>query len=150
MGSSVVFHREEGGIDCPCLTREGFRDPAWHDLNPAEPVCNEKGKIEVAVVSLVVRASIQPATIGQRGRAAERVNQLLGTLERDDHFGIFPVSWAGVALDFREWSEAGEDFILYDDRRYIVVGADKVPDVDGDPEHHWEVGLRLVKTARPD
>lgn len=80
--------------------------------------------------------------------AAERVSDLLGDIQRNDHIGIFPVEWNGNTLDFSTFSEAGEDFILYDGRRFLVVAADKIPDVDGDPNHHWEVGLRLVRTAR--
>lgn len=150
MGSDVTYHKEEGGVPCPCRTPEGFRDPAWHLANPLEPVCNEEGILPEVVTDVIVKASVQPATIGQRGRAAERANALLGDVQRDDHFGIFPVTWGGVTLDFSDFSDSGDDFIVYDSRRFLVVACDKIPDVDGDPNHHWEVGLRLVKNTRPE
>lgn len=149
MGSDVIYHRESGGTPCPCLTPEGFRDPQWHIDHPLEPVCNENGMLPASIVNVTVKASVQPATIGQRGRAAERVNVLLGDIQRDDAFGIFPIEWNGVTLDFRSFGDEGDDFIVYDNRRFIVVAADKVPDTDGDPNHHWEVGLRLAEGARP-
>jgi hypothetical protein len=148
MGSDVTFHREEGGVPCPCRTPEGFRDPAWHRANPTEPVCNEQGFINIVVTEAIVKAAVQPATGGQRRLVNERADVLLGDVQRDDRIGIFPVEWNGTTLDFDDWSEAGEDYILHDGKRYISVAADKVPDVDGDPNHHWEVGLRLVRTAR--
>lgn len=147
MGSDVTFHREEGGIACPCRTPEGFRDPAWHRANPLAPICNEQGFINIVVTEALVKASVQPAVSGIR-RFNERANELLGEIERDDMLGIFPCEWDGTVIDFTDWSEAGEDYVLYDGHRYVAVSADKVPDVDGDPDHHWEVGLRLVRTAR--
>lgn len=149
MGSDVTYHREEGLTPCPCRTPEGFRDPSWHVANPAAPVCNEEGFLPTTVTTITVKAVVQPATIGQRGRAAERVNALLGDVQRDDHFGIFPCEWGGKTLDLSAFVDMESNFIVYDNRRFLVVAADKIPDVDGDPNHHWEVGLRLVKTARP-
>lgn len=245
MGTTVMYHREAGGANCPCLSREGFRQPAFHNtksptlalgaaggptgackyrvtfvkaegecgsskesatINPANQivvltniplgpkgttqrkvyrsrdggayglittlndntttafndaavadpaaaiipaVCNEQGQIAQVVTEFTVKAAVQPAIARSRTRAAERVDELLGEVERDDHIGIFPVNWQGNVLDFRDWSPAGEDYILYNGRRYLAVASDKVPDVDGDPDHHWEVGLRLVKTERP-
>jgi len=149
MGSDVVYHREEPGTVCPCRTPEGFRDPAWHKAHPLDPVCNEEGILPGTVTNTVVKASVQPATIGLRGRAAERANALLGEVQRDDHFGIFPVKWGATTLDFSAFSDSGDDFIVYDSRRFLVVASDKIPDIDGDPNGHWEVGLRLIKTARP-
>lgn len=150
MGSDVTYHREEGGVACPCRTPEGFRDSAWHALHatdiPVPPLCNEQGFLAV-INEFVVKASVQPATSGIR-RTNERAEQLLQDVRKDDHLGIFPVEWEGKTLDFSTFSEAGEDFVLYDGRRFIVVAADKLPDVDGNPNHHWEVGLRLVRTAR--
>lgn len=147
MGSNVTYHREDGGVACPCRTPEGFRDPAWHRANPLAPICNEQGYLVVAT-EFQVKASIQPAISGL-SRAAQRSNDLLGEVKQDDHLGVFPCTWQGHTLDFDSWSAAGEDFIVYDGKRYVIVAADKLPDIDGDPSHHWEVGLRLVKTARP-
>lgn len=145
MGSDVTYHREEGGAACPCRTPEGFRDPAWHRAHPLEPVCNEEGFLAVSVTEFAVKASVQPAVTRSFARPNQRADVLLGDIQKDDKLGIFPVVWAGQTLDFRGWSEAGEDYILYDGDRYVAVAADKVPDVDGDPDHHWEVGLRLVR-----
>lgn len=149
MGSDVTYHRESGGVECPCRTPEGFRDPQWHKDNPLPPVCNEEGMLPGVVTNALVKASVQPATIGLRGRAAERANALLGDVQRDDHFGIFPVTWGGTTLDFEGFGDAGDDYILYDGRRFLVVSSDKIPDIDGDPNGHWEVGLRRVGAARP-
>lgn len=144
MGSDVTYHREEGGAPCPCLTPEGFRSPAWHKANPFAPVCNERGILAPVVIEFAVKASVQPVRSSTR-RVGERAVELFGEVEQDDHIGIFPVNWNGHALAFNDWSEAGEDFIVYNARRFYAVSADKLPDVDGDPDHHWEVGLRLLK-----
>lgn len=146
MGSDVTYHREEGGVACPCRSQEGFRDPAWHRLHPGDPVCNEQGFL-VDATEYVVKASVQPAQAGYR-RMEQRAEQLLGSVETDDKLGIFPCVWGAHTLNFDDWSDAGEDYILYDGERYTVVSADKVPDVDGDPSHHWEVGLRLMRLSR--
>lgn len=147
VGSNVLIHREDGGESCPCRTPEGFRDPAYHRLNPMAVVCNEQGFIG-GVVEFIVKASIQPAVTGQ-SRAGRRANALLGEVQVDDKLGVFPCEWYGDTLNFDNWSDAGEDFILYDEKRYMVVAADKLPDVNGDANHHYECGLRLLKTARP-
>lgn len=147
MGSTVVFHREEGGTACPCRTPEGFRDPAWHRSHPGEPVCNEQGFLTTPV-EFTVRAAVQPIRM-RYNRPGQRDSDLLGEIQTDDRIGIFPCTWGGNTLDFDNWSDAGEDFILYDNKRYLAVSADKVPDTDGDPSHHWEVGLRLIKRGRP-
>lgn len=151
MGSDITFHREEGGVACPCRTPEGFRDPAWHRANPPvagiPPICNEQGFLAV-VTEFAFKGTVQP--VRMRGtRGSQYRNDLLGEVQADDRIGIFPTEWDGNKLDLELWSDAGEDYLLYDGHRYMVVQADKVPDVDGDPNHHWEAGLRLLKTARP-
>jgi hypothetical protein len=148
MGSDVTFHREDGGTPCPCRTPEGFRDPAWHRANPSEPVCNELGLLAPVVVNFIVKASVQPAAYGYR-RVNQRAEELLGEVEKDDKLGIFPCVWNGNPVSFEDWSDGGEDYVIYDGERYFAAGADKVPDIDGDPNHHWEVGLRLIKIGRP-
>lgn len=148
MGSNVTFHREDGGSACPCRTDEGFRDPAFHRAYPGYPICNEQGFLAI-ITEFTVKASVQPANWGYR-RANQRVNDIFGEIQKDDKLGIFPCNWSGHVVDFRNWSDAGEDYILYDGQRYICVAADKVPDIDGDPAHHWEVGLRLLKSDRPE
>jgi len=148
MGSDITYHREGGGEDCPCRTPEGFRDPAWHVQNPEEPVCNEQGLLNVVVTEFTFKGAIQGAHT-RYFRQAMRVDELLGSVERGDKIGIFPCTWVGNTLDMEGWSDAGEDYLAYDGHRYLVVAADKMPDVDGTTAHHWECGLRLIKDERP-
>ena len=148
VGSDITYHREEGGTACPCLTPEGFRDPSWHLQNEAEPVCNEQGYLATTVTEFTFKGSIQPALTGY-SRSSQRANDLLGDVQRDDRIGIFPAEWDGNQLDFSDWSEAGDDYLEYDGLRYIVVACDWLPDVDGSPRHHAELGLRLLTAARP-
>ena len=148
MGAPTTFHREDGGESCPCRTPEGFRDPAWHRANSAAPVCNEQGFLSAVILDINIRAVINPPR--KRGNlGADRVDALLGEVQKGDRIGIFPTSWQGFTLNFRDWSDAGEDYVIHDGLRYVVVESDKVTDIDGDPNGHWECGLRLVKTARP-
>jgi hypothetical protein len=147
VGSDIVYHREEGGEACPCLSPEGFRDPTWHLAHPEEPVCNEQGYLTTAT-EFTFKGSIQPA-LTRYERGSQRANNLLGEVQRDDRIGIFPAEWGGNQLDFSDWSEAGEDYLLYDGLRYTVVTCDWLPDVDGSPRHHAEVGLRLLSAERP-
>lgn len=149
-GSAATYHREAGAVVCPCRTSLGYRDLKWHKDNPGAPVCNEQGFVTVNVTQVGVRAFVQPVQAGAvRRLTTEYVQQLFGEVQTDDHLGIFPLSWGGVPLNFYDWSQAGEDFVLYDQRRYVVVSANKIPDPSGGGLHHWEVGLRLVKLARP-
>jgi hypothetical protein len=148
MGSDVTFHREEGGALCPCLSPEGFRSPAWHKTNPLAPMCNEEGRLAPVVTEFMVKASVQPVRSSQR-RVGERALELFGEVEQDDHIGIFPTTWNDKTIDFLDWSDSGADFIVYNGRRFFAVAWDKLPDVDGDPDHHWEVGLRVLTSERP-
>ena len=148
-GQQVIYHREDGGVDCPCLSPEGNRSPKWHKANPGAPVCNERGKINVQTVHLVGRAFIQPVQSGATRRLTdEYIEAMFGEVQVDDHIGIFPIQLGQTMLDFQEWSAAGEDYILYRNRRFQVVSANYIPDPDGGGAHHWEVGLRLIKTGR--
>jgi hypothetical protein len=120
MGSDVVFHREDGGTRCPCVSPEGFRMPAFHRMNPTAPICNEQGFLNPTIIEVRTKAAIQPPRLrGNRG--AQRVDLLLGEVESGDRIGIFPVESAGVRMDFDAWSDAGEDYITYDGKRYLVV-----------------------------
>lgn len=148
MGSTMTFHREQGGTSCPCRTPEGFRDPAYHHINPTEPDCNEQGMLDAVVNDFIFKGSIQGALTRQM-RESQIDDRVLASINADDKLGIFPCSWNGHTLDFTNWSEAGEDYVLYDGHRYTIVAADKWPDVDGDPNHHWECGLRLLDGERP-
>jgi hypothetical protein len=148
MGTMVTYHREDGGSPCPCRSEEGFRSPAWHHDNPSAPVCNEQGFLSPVVTEVRLKALVQPPRM--RGmRQAQRVNDLLGEIRADDRIGIFPTHADSATLNFDDWSDAGEDWIVYDGKRYVVVEAQKLADVDGDPDHHWEIGMRLVKSERP-
>jgi hypothetical protein len=147
--SDVLYHREAGAAPCPCRTALGYRNPKWHLENPSAPVCNEHGMLNAVVVEFAVKAFVQPVQAGAvRRLTGEYVQQLFGEIQMDDHLGMFPLSWGGNSLDFYEWSSAGEDYIVYDGRRFIVVSANKIPDPANGQPHHWEVGLRLVKNPR--
>jgi hypothetical protein len=147
-GSNARYRRADSVIECPCRTPEGFRDPEWHILHPTEPVCDESGHLPDSAhsVDMVVKAFVQPVQSTRATRlSVEYIAQLFETVQADDHLGIFPESWAGKALDFRDWSMSGEDFIEYDGQRFICVNANLIPDPsDGNPRHHWECGLRLI------
>lgn len=147
MGSDVVYHREDDGSPCPCRTPEGFRDPTWHIANSGEPVCNEQGFLTEAV-EFTIKGSIQPAVTAYR-RPSQRAIDLLGDVQTNDKIAVLPCTWNGRDVDLSDWSEAGEDYLLYDGTRYAIVSYDSLPDVDGDPRHHWEAGLRELSAARP-
>lgn len=148
-GSLVTYHREDGGVPCPCRTPEGYRDLKWHRDNPTEPMCNEKGMLPATVTNLAVRAFVQPVQAGAvRRMTSEYAQQLFGEVEMDDHLGIFPLEWGGTTLDFYDWPQGGADFILHDGRRFGVVSANKIPDPADGNMHHWEVGLRLLTNVR--
>jgi hypothetical protein len=51
-GSDVVFHREQGGTVCPCVSPEGYRDLTWHKTHPDEPLCNEQGRLDPVITNL--------------------------------------------------------------------------------------------------
>ena len=145
-GSLVIFHREDWEVPCPCRTPEGYRDPEWHAANPSAPQCNEQGMLSGDTTNISVKAFVQPIQSTRATRlSSEYFIQLWGEVQADDHLGIFPVNWQGQRLEFREWSQAGEDYIEYNGRKFLVVNANMIPDPsDGNPEHHWEVGLRLI------
>lgn len=149
-GQTATFHREMGGTACPCRTPEGYRSPAWHEDNPLEPVCNEEGFLSPTVQEVAVRAFIQPIQSSHATRLSdEAMVMMFGEVQTDDHLGIFPLVWNSTALDFYDWGNAGEDFILFDGRRFTVVNVNKIPDPSGGGFHHWEVALRLMRTERP-
>lgn len=148
-GSDAFFHRADSTIPCPCRTPEGFRDPFWHlAAPPGTPVCNAEGMLPdpAHTVALMVKAFVQPIQSTRATRLqTEYLEQMFGGIEADDHLGIFPVVWGGQVLDFRNWSQSGEDYIEYDGQRFFVVNANKIPDPgSGSPDHHWEVGIRLI------
>lgn len=149
-GSNGVYHREMGGISCPCISPEGYRSPKWHIDNPLAPVCNEQGKLNYDVISIPIKGFFQPVQSSRATRlSTEYVEQLFGQLETDDYLLISPLEWNGIELNYNDWDQTGEDYMLFHNRRYFVVNSNEIPDpANGDPHHH-EVGLRLVKTGRP-
>lgn len=150
--SDVVFHRvlEAGEIPCPCRTPEGYRDPEWHAAHPLEPMCNERGLLPGpgGEINLLIKAFVQPIQSTRATRlSTEYIEAAFGTVEADDHLGIFPESWGGVSLDFYSWSESGDEYITYNGRKFRVVNANLIPDpANGNPRHHWEAGLRLLSS----
>lgn len=151
-GSSVVFHRDDSTTLCPCLTPEGARDPEWHVAHPLEPVCNEAGRLPnpSEITEVTVKAFVQPIQSTRATRLqTEFIDRMFGEIRADDHVGIFPVMWLGKRLEFQEWSQRGEDYILYPStgprsRKFMCVNANMIPDPADGEEHHWEVGLRLI------
>lgn len=145
-GSDAFYHREEGGAPCPCRTPEGYRDPAWHLANPNQPECNESGFLVINATHIPVKAFIQPIQSTRATRlSTEYLLQMFGEIEADDHLGVFPISWAGVTLNFSDWGTSGEDWVKYDENFFMVVNANKMADADGGAiNHHWEVGLRKM------
>lgn len=146
--SPVIYHRDTGWVTCPCLTPEGFRDPEWHIAHPLEPVCNEAGLIPAVggAVDISIKGFVQPAQSTRLTRLNdEYLTQMFGQIQTDDHVGIFTCEWAGHTLNFRDWSQTASEYVVYDNRKFMVVNANLIPDpTDGNPYHHWEVALRLI------
>jgi hypothetical protein len=117
-------------------------DPPYF-INP--PICNENAMIP-APLEISVKAFVQPAQSTRATRlSAEFIQQMFGAVEADDHVGIFPASWGATLLNFWDWSQDGSDYIIYNDRKFLVVNANLIPDPsDGNPRHHWECGLRVI------
>lgn len=148
-GSKVTYHRESGGTVCPCVTPEGFRSPKWHVDNPDAVVCNEDGKLAAVVTDIQCRAFVQPVQSSRSTRMnSEYITEMFGQVMTDDHLGIFPLKAGSVDLDFRDWDQAGSEYVTYDDQRFIVVASNKIPDPANGAPHHWEIALRLVKNVR--
>lgn len=150
-GSVVTFHRESGGTVCPCYSPEGYRNLKWHRDHPLEPVCNEQGRLNPTIVNLHGRAFVQPVQSGATRRLTTDYAQLLfGEVEQDDHVGIFPLKFADEDLNFEQWDQSGEDYIMYAGRRFMVVNVNRIPAPDTGLLHHYETGLRLIKLERPN
>jgi hypothetical protein len=152
-GTPVIFHRVDSTRPCPCRTPEGYRDPEWHAARPGRPVCNEQGMLPDFAHSVIttVKAFVQPAQSTRLTRlASEWLQEVFGEIQTDDHVGIFPCDWNGKTLNFFGWSHSGEDFIVYNGRKFMSVNANLIPDpADGNPYHHWEVALRLLEDYIP-
>lgn len=129
----------------PAMTALGLTLPT--SSGPLNPVLPSPAS---GVTEAIVKAFIQPIQSTRATRlSGEAIIAMFGEVQTDDHLGIFPLDWAGTVLNFYDWSQAGEDFIMYDGRRFLVVNANKISDPDGGDFHHWEVALRLMKTERP-
>jgi len=119
----------------------------WHFQHPLAPLCNEQGYLPDAnSVDMTVKAFVQPIQSTRATRLAEERGLFAaGEIQMDDHLGIFPCDWLGTTLNFRDWGRSGEDFIEYAGQRFTVVNSNLIPDPDdGNPYHHWELGLRLI------
>lgn len=130
----------------------GWLDPGPTQIAGASlalpSICNEAGEIPGNAVDVMVKAFVQPIQSTRATRlSTEYLQEVFGNIEADDHLGIFPVTWAGTTLDFDEWSQSGEDFIEYNGKRFFVVNSNMIPDPgDGNPNHHYEIGLRLIRS----
>ena len=148
-GSEVIFHRDDSMVPCPCRTPEGFRDPEWHVENPGEPFCNRAGMLTQpgSTTEILVKGFVQPIQSTRATRLSDEVIEtIFGEIQQDDHLAILPVAWGGTYLNLYDWGSAVEDWIGYNGRRFQVINANLIPDPsDGNPEHHWEAGLRLVR-----
>lgn len=147
-GSTVLFHKDSSMVACPCRTPEGYRDPEWHAEHPEAVMCNEKGMLPEpgSTTEITLKAFMQPIQSTRATRlSTEQLIQMFGVIQADDHLGIFPESWGSMPLDFYDWSESGEDFVIYNGRKFTCVNANLIPDPsDGNPRHHWELGFRLI------
>ena len=145
-GSNATYHRDDSQDPCPCRTPEGVRDPIWHLQNPGAQMCNEAGFLPSGSSDVVIKGFVQPIQSTRATRlSTEELLEMFGTVEADDHLAIFPCEWSGVTINFKSWSVSGEDWIEYNGDRFTVVNANLIPDPsDGNPFHHWEVGLRMV------
>lgn len=146
-GAITTYHREKYTTLCPCVTPEGFRDPIWHKNNPTAPVCNERGYLSDPI-EFQIRAFVQPI-YGSRRLSAINQNllQTFGEIEIDDHLAIVPTEWNGVPLTFDNWSDAGDEWIGYNDKRFIVISWIEIPDPHNSQNiHHFELSLRRINT----
>jgi len=150
-GSDVLVHRDDSVTPCPCLSPEGFRNPVWHLQHPDEPVCDAAGMLAVSgdILEITIKGFVQPVQSGAvRRLVAEQLVGMFGEIQTDDHVAMLPCSWQGTLLNFFGWGQSGEDWIIYNSRTFQVVSTNLIPDpADGNPRHHWELGLRLVNDA---
>lgn len=156
-GSDVRFLRDGSTTQCPCLTKQGYRDPIWHIDNPEAPVCNDAGMLTDpdTTSDFMVRAFMQPV---QSGAVRRLTNEILmamfGEVQSDDYLGMFPVIWNGHFLNFYQWGSSTQNFIEFTagiqipTRRWTVVSQNLImaPD-DNRNAHHWEIGLRLIRDS---
>lgn len=79
--------------------------------------------------------------------APEYLTAMFGEFQEGDSIGIFPESWRGTLLNFYEWGQSGEDWLLFNGRYFRVVAGNLFPAPDtGEARHHWEIGMRLIDT----
>src|SRR5215218_8156641 len=122
-GTTVLFHREDWTVPCPCRTPEGYRDPEWHMQNPLAPICNAEGFLSGPTVTMPVKAWVQPIQSSRATRLSTEYLESMfpGEIQADDHLGIFPVNFSSTRLEFRDWSQDGDDYIQFFGRKFIVV-----------------------------
>jgi hypothetical protein len=110
-------------------------------------MCDPNGMLAdpAHTTDILVKAFVQPVAWVRTRINIEVLQEMYGGLETDDHFGIFPYEWHNVILNFEDWGRSGEDFIEYNGRRFYVANSNLLPDPsDGNPNHHWEVALKLI------
>jgi len=115
-------------------------------------MCDERGFLTDAnsTTDITIKGFMQPiqSTRATRLSTEQLLQMFLGEIQADDHLGIFPCTWQGQAINFRDWGRAGEDYLVYNGSRFTVVNANLLPDPDdGNPAHHWEVGARLISDS---
>lgn len=149
-GAWTTYHREGHTTLCPCVTPEGFRDPIWHKAHPEAPECNARGYLPDPI-EYQVKAFVQPVYGARRlSQVSQNLLQAFGEFETDDHIGLFPTSWAGLPLDFENWSDAGDEWVEFNGLRFIVISWIQIPDPhDSSNVHHWEVSLRRINKNQP-
>lgn len=150
-GSDVLYHRDDSLVPCPCRTKLGYRDPIWHLQHPLAPVCNDAAMLSQpgTTAEFITKAFVQPVQAGAvRRLTSEQLQALFAEIKADDHIGLFPCEWNEHILDFKDWGQATEDWLVYNGRKFTVVSTNLIPDPsDGSPFHHWEVGMRLLGDA---
>lgn len=142
-GADVLVHRERHSVPCPCLTQEEFRDPIWHKDHPLEPVCNDRGFLADSI-ERIVKGFVQP-TFAMRRIGNQVIEEAFGEVQIDDHIGMFPMIWNNAAVDFENFSQAGDEWIEYNNLRFMVVGWTRIPDPANPNNYdHWELALRRI------
>lgn len=112
------------------------------------PVCNDDGIIPV-IDERTIKGFVQPAFISSRSISNQFITQAFGQIQADDHFGFFPMTYKDEAIDFSNWSDAGSDWVEFNDMRFLAITQNVAPAPDNaSVSHHWEVALRRINRDR--
>jgi hypothetical protein len=136
-GSTVTFHRETGGVDCPCLTPEGFRDPAWHLTHRPNqfPLPNAYNYYDGTNPSLAHLTVLWVGIPGAKNIqvADENGNNVYGTTGPTDAQGeaqmTFDATGIGTPTLMVKFSAAGQPAF----QDYIVTSDVPIAGTDGQP-----------------